>query len=80
MFCVKILKKAGIDASTATVTCAVTIGRDPNDGGYMLAAKLTIALPNQDREKSEQVVAQAHKLCPYSKAIHGNVDVEVVLD
>ncbi|MFN6498841.1 MAG: organic hydroperoxide resistance protein [Nostoc sp. DedQUE01] len=73
-------KKAGIDASTATVTCAVTIGRDPNDGGYMLAAKLTIALPNQDREKSEQVVAQAHKLCPYSKAIHGNVDVEVVLD
>ncbi|MDZ7950538.1 OsmC family protein [Nostoc sp. DedQUE09] len=71
--------KAGIDASTATVTCAVTIVRDPADGGYILSAKLTVALPGEDREKSEQVVAQAYKLCPYSKAIHGNVDVEVTV-
>ncbi|MCC5655277.1 organic hydroperoxide resistance protein [Nostoc sp. XA013] len=71
--------KAGIDASTATVTCAVTIGRDPTDGGYILSAKLTVALPGEDREKSKQVVAQAYKLCPYSKAIHGNVDVEVTV-
>jgi Ohr subfamily peroxiredoxin len=72
-------RKAGVDASKATVTCAVTIGRDPGDGGYMLAAKLTVEIPGADREKSQQVVAQAHKLCPYSKAIHGNVDVEVAV-
>jgi Ohr subfamily peroxiredoxin len=72
-------RKAGVDASKAMVTCAVTIGRDPGDGGYMLAAKLTVEIPGADREKSEQVVAQAHKLCPYSKAIHGNVDVEVAV-
>ncbi|HEY9799238.1 MAG TPA: organic hydroperoxide resistance protein [Leptolyngbyaceae cyanobacterium] len=74
-----VARKVGIDASSATVTCAVTIGRDPSDGGYMLSAQLTVNLPAQDREKSQLVVAQAHKLCPYSKAIHGNVDVEVVL-
>lgn len=76
---VLVAKKAGIDASCATVTCAVTIGRDPGDRGYMLSAKLTVSLAHENREKTEELIAQAHKLCPYSKAIHGNVDVEIVL-
>ena len=37
-------RKAGVDASKATVTCAVTIGRDPVDGGYLLAC-CSIRLP-----------------------------------
>ncbi|MBE9170410.1 organic hydroperoxide resistance protein [Pleurocapsales cyanobacterium LEGE 06147] len=76
---VLVSRKAGIDASKATVTCTVTIGRDPADGGYILAAKLTVEIPDADRAKTEEVVAQAHKLCPYSKAIDGNVDVEVAV-
>ncbi|MBW4600794.1 MAG: OsmC family protein [Calothrix sp. FI2-JRJ7] len=32
-----------------------------------------------DREKSEQAVHEAHKVCPYSKAIKRNVDVELVV-
>jgi len=74
-----VARKMRVDASKATVTCAVTIGRDPSDGGYMLAAKLKVKIPNSERETSEQVVAQAHKLCPYSKAIAGNVDVKVTV-
>lgn len=72
-------RRARVDASKATVNCAVTIGRDPGDGGYMLAANLTVEMPGTEREKAEQLVAQAHKLCPYSKAIQGNVDVEVAV-
>lgn len=72
-------RRARVDASKATVSCAVTIGRDPGDGGYMLAAKLTVQMPGTEREKAEQVIAQAHKICPYSKAIQGNVDVEVAV-
>lgn len=72
-------RKARIDASKAAVTCAVTISRDPTDGGYILAAELSVEIPNAEREKAEQVVAQAHQLCPYSKAIQGNVNVNVVL-
>lgn len=74
-----ISRKAGVDSSKATVTCEVTIGRDPRDGGYMLAAELTVDIPDADREKAEQIVAQAHNLCPYSKAIRGNVDVKITL-
>jgi Ohr subfamily peroxiredoxin len=74
-----VARQAGVDASQATVTSAVTLGRDPDDGGYAIAAKLTIGLPGVDREKSEQVVAQAHQLCPYSKAIRNNAEVELVI-
>jgi lipoyl-dependent peroxiredoxin len=74
-----VARKMRVDASKATVMCAVTIGRDPADGGYMLAAELKVEIPNSERETSEQVVAQAHKLCPYSKAIAGNVDVKVTV-
>lgn len=72
-------RSAKMDASQATVSCAVTIGRDPDDGGYMLAAKLSVKIPNIERDCAEHLVAKASQLCPYSKAIHGNVDVEVTV-
>jgi lipoyl-dependent peroxiredoxin len=74
-----VARKMRVDASKAIVTCAVTTGRDPADGGYMLAAELQVEIPNSERETSEQVVAQAHKLCPYSKAIASNIDVKVTV-
>ncbi|WP_017316654.1 organic hydroperoxide resistance protein [Mastigocladopsis repens] len=68
-----------LNVSNSTVTCAVTIGRDPVDGGYRLSAQLSVEIPGSNREQAEQVVAKAHELCPYSKAIHGNVDVTVTV-
>lgn len=72
-----VASRVKVDVSKATVTCAVTIGRDPGDGGYMLGAKLTVEIPGTERPQAEQLIEEAHKLCPYSKAIHGNVEVEV---
>ncbi len=74
-----VARKMRVDASKTTVTCAVTLGRDPADGGYKLAAELKVEMPNSERETSEQVVSQAHQLCPYSKAIAGNIDVKVAV-
>lgn len=74
-----VARKMRVDGSQATVTCAVTIGRDPADGGYRLAAELKVKMPYAEREKVEQIVTQAHQLCPYSKAIAGNVDVKVAI-
>jgi len=71
------LRKARIDASRATVACAVTINRDPEDKGYVLSVKLTATLSNLERTQAEKIVAQAHQFCPYSKAIQGNVDVDI---
>jgi osmotically inducible protein OsmC len=44
-------------------------------GGYRLAVVLEVTLPVQDRRQAEVMVAAAHLVCPYSTAIHGNVDV-----
>ena len=43
--------------------------------GYYLRARLNVSLPGVSREAAERVVEAAHKLCPYSRATRGNVDV-----
>jgi len=47
-----------------------------NDKGYFLQARMNISVPGVDRAIAQQLVDGAHQICPYSKAIKGNVDVE----
>ena len=47
--------------------------------GYFLQARLNVTIPGVEREIAEQLVETAHQTCPYSKAIRGNVKVEIVL-
>ena len=49
------------------------------DGAYVLQARLNVSLPGLDREVAQALVDAAHETCPYSKAIRGNVDVEINL-
>jgi lipoyl-dependent peroxiredoxin len=74
-----VARKMRVDVSQSTVTCAVTIGRDPVDTGYRLAAELQVKMPNAARETAEQMVGHAHQICPYSKAIAGNVDINLLV-
>jgi lipoyl-dependent peroxiredoxin len=48
-------------------------------GGYFLSARLNVSIPGVEREIAQQLVEEAHQTCPYSKAIRGNVDVEINL-
>src|SRR5271154_5048554 len=45
--------------------------------GYSLQARLHVSLPGLDRDVAQALVDAAHETCPYSKAIRGNVDVEI---
>jgi lipoyl-dependent peroxiredoxin len=46
------------------------------DRGFGLAVELEVTLPSvQDAEEAKRIVAAAHKVCPYSNATRGNVDV-----
>ncbi len=49
---------------------------------YNLAVKLEVKGTGIDKETFEILVHKAHQMCPYSKAIHGNVDVtlEITVD
>ena len=48
-------------------------------GEYSLRARLNVYLPGIAREVAGQIVDAAHHICPYSKAIQGNIKVETNL-
>ncbi|MEX1829632.1 organic hydroperoxide resistance protein [Luteibacter sp. CQ10] len=65
-----------LPAGTA-VDAEVDLGT--GDNGYALQARLTVSLPDLDRDVARAIVEQAHRTCPYSKATRGNIDVQVAL-
>jgi lipoyl-dependent peroxiredoxin len=63
------------DAKQAAVTCAVSIG--PRDGGgFGLAVKMRVEDKTLPQAELAALVQEAHeKICPYSHATRGNVEV-----
>ena len=49
------------------------------DGDYSISARLNIDLPGVDRNVAEELVEEAHRICPYSKATRGNIVVAINL-
>jgi len=47
------------------------------DGGYFLRARLNVSVPGVERDVAQALVDEAHKICPYSKATRGNIDVVI---
>jgi len=47
--------------------------------GFFLQARLNVSVPGLDREVAQQLIDEAHDNCPYTKAIKGNVNVEINL-
>jgi osmotically inducible protein OsmC len=46
------------------------------DRSFNLAVELHVSLPEvEDAEQAKRIVAAAHKVCPYSNATRGNIDV-----
>lgn len=43
--------------------------------GFKLAVELAVTLPSVDDEQAIELVREAHKVCPYSNATRGNIDV-----
>jgi Ohr subfamily peroxiredoxin len=49
------------------------------EGGFFLTAWLDVSLPGIDRAVATELIQAAHGICPYSKAVHGNIKVETNL-
>ena len=44
--------------------------------GFQLAVELDVTLPSiDDRDRAAELVRAAHRVCPYSNATRGNIDV-----
>ncbi|QXL83298.1 organic hydroperoxide resistance protein [Comamonas sp. NLF-1-9] len=69
-------QKTAIPADVA-VDAEVDLG--PIPGGYGIAVRMQVHLPGMERSQAEALVAAAHKVCPYSNATRGNIDVSLTI-
>ncbi len=71
---VKTLARAdGIDLADSSIS--VEVGLVKGDAGFHLQAAISGDLPGVDPGIAADLLDRAHRRCPYSKAISGNVDV-----
>jgi osmotically inducible protein OsmC len=57
----------------AAVDAEVDLGA--TDGEYFLQARLNVSLPGVEHDAAQSLVDGAHRRCPYSKAVRGNINV-----
>ncbi|SFT39203.1 organic hydroperoxide resistance protein [Mesorhizobium sp. YR577] len=68
-----IARKQKLPLEDAAVTATVSLL--PNGEGFRLGVALEAETKGLETGAAEALVAAAHKVCPYSNAIAGNVDV-----
>jgi Ohr subfamily peroxiredoxin len=72
-------KKLGTPVKDSTVRALVSLIED-DQGGYRLAVELHAQLPGIDRAQAQRIMDEAHKTCPYSRALRGDTSVKLVVD
>lgn len=63
--------KRGVDTSASEVTARVHL--TPPE--LTLAVELDVRIPGVDAETAQKLAESAHRICPYSRATRGNIDV-----
>jgi Ohr subfamily peroxiredoxin len=63
----------------AKVSIEAEVDLNLGETGYFLGARLNVTILGLERKVAAELTDEAGKLCPYSKASHGNVEVRVTL-
>jgi osmotically inducible protein OsmC len=61
------------------VDAEVDLGPIREGAAYGIAVRMNVSLPGMDPAAAQQLIDAAHKVCPYSNATRGNVDVAIKL-
>lgn len=67
-----------IDPGDVQVVAEVGVGPSTDKQGFEVAVQLEVTLPKLDQKTAEQLVAEAHQICPYSNATRGNIEVRLL--
>ena len=51
-----------------------------DDGGFQLAGRLLVSVPELDHDAAEKLVDKTHEVCPISKALDGNIEVDLTVE
>jgi lipoyl-dependent peroxiredoxin len=69
-------KDRGLAVDSSSITATVSLV--PDENGFKLQVELDVSLPDIAREDAEKLVEIVHSsVCPYSKAVRGNIDVTI---
>jgi osmotically inducible protein OsmC len=72
-------KKLGVVVEESTVRALVSLVED-DQNGYRLAVELRARIPGIHRDQTQRIMEEAHKTCPYSKALRGDTAVTLIVD
>ncbi|MET4703747.1 organic hydroperoxide resistance protein [Frigoribacterium sp. UYMn621] len=67
-----------LDTSDSSVSASVGIGSN-GEGGFGLAVELDIYTPHVPADRQQELADAAHRVCPYSNATRGNIEVTLTL-
>jgi Ohr subfamily peroxiredoxin len=70
-----VARRERVEADDVSVESAVTLTPTP-ERAFVLSVELDVTLPSiDDSDEAVKLVELAHKVCPYSNATRGNIDV-----
>jgi osmotically inducible protein OsmC len=61
------------------VSITADVGIGPIPGGFGIQVAMAIKVPGFEKAQAEALVEAAHKVCPYSNATRGNIDVTLTV-
>jgi len=73
-----VARQMNVSVENAEVTAAVSVDVE-GPGKFGLVVELRIRIPNLSSEEAQKVTSLAKDVCPYSKAIRGNVPLKLTL-
>jgi Ohr subfamily peroxiredoxin len=68
-----IAKKQNVVVKEIKIEATVALNQD--DNGFFLSAELNVLLADLEQSTAENLVKEAHQMCPYSKATRNNIKV-----
>lgn len=65
-----------IRTGEVTVKVTITLGKTA-EGNFQLKARIDAHVPGVTADVARKLVEEAHTVCPYSRATHGNIEAEL---
>jgi lipoyl-dependent peroxiredoxin len=72
-----VARRQKVDADAVSIDSRVDFG-PAEDKSYTIAVTLDVTLPGFEEDQAAEIVQAAHKVCPYSNATRGNIDVGLI--
>jgi len=70
-----VARRAKLEAGDVAIDSKVSL-ITTEDRGFTISAELHVSLPSiEDQQAAADLVRDAHKVCPYSNATRGNIEV-----